>query len=155
MLVDLARNDVGKVSEFGSVKVHDLHMIKYFSHVMHLTSRVTGRLKEGLDAIDTLCAAIPAGTLSGAPKIRACQILDDLEPERRGPYGGGVGYLDFAGNMDICITIRTAVKRGDTVYFQSGGGIVADSVLDNEFMETINKSGAVKDALLATTEAEA
>ena len=155
MLVDLARNDVGKVSEFGSVKVHDLHMIKYFSHVMHLTSRVTGRLKEGLDAIDTLCAAIPAGTLSGAPKIRACQILDDLEPERRGPYGGGVEYLDFAGNMDICITIRTAVKRGDTVYFQSGGGIVADSVLDNEFMETINKSGAVKDALLATTEAEA
>ena len=144
MLVDLARNDVGKVSEFGSVKVHDLHHVKRFSHVMHLTSRVTGRLKEGLDAIDTLCAALPAGTLSGAPKIRACEILDSLEPRRRGPYGGGIGYLDFSGNMDICITIRTAVKRGDIVYFQSGGGIVADSVTENEFQETLNKSGAVK-----------
>jgi anthranilate synthase component 1 len=153
MLVDLARNDVGKVSEFGTVKVHDLHMIKRFSHVMHLTSRVAGTLREGLDAIDTLCAALPAGTLSGAPKIRACEILDQLEPQRRGPYGGGVGYLDFAGNMDICITIRTAVKHGNTVYFQAGGGIVADSVIDNEFQETINKSGAVRDALLATTEA--
>lgn len=154
MLVDLARNDVGKVSEFGSVKVHDLHHVKRFSHVMHLTSRVTGRLKEGLDAIDTLCAALPAGTLSGAPKIRACEILDSLEPRRRGPYGGGIGYLDFSGNMDICITIRTAVKRGDIVYFQSGGGIVADSVTENEFQETLNKSGAVKDALMKTTEAE-
>lgn len=154
MLVDLARNDVGKVSEFGSVKVHDLHHVKRFSHVMHLTSRVTGRLKEGLDAIDTLCAALPAGTLSGAPKIRACEILDGLEPRRRGPYGGGIGYLDFSGNMDICITIRTAVKRGDIVYFQSGGGIVADSVTENEFQETLNKSGAVKDALMKTMEAE-
>jgi anthranilate synthase component 1 len=154
MLVDLARNDVGKVSEFGSVKVHDLHMIKKFSHVMHLTSRVTGTLKAGLDAIDTLCAALPAGTLSGAPKIRACQILDSLEPQRRGPYGGGIGYLDFAGNMDICITIRTAVRRNGTVYFQSGGGIVADSVIDNEFQETINKSGAVRDALRMTAEVE-
>lgn len=154
MLVDLARNDVGKVSEFGSVKVHDLHHVKRFSHVMHLTSRVTGQLKKGLDAIDTLCAALPAGTLSGAPKIRACEILDGLEPQRRGPYGGGIGYLDLSGNMDICITIRTAVKRGDTVYFQSGGGIVADSVTENEFQETLNKSGAVKDALMKTAEAE-
>lgn len=154
MLVDLARNDVGKVSEFGSVKVHDLHHVKRFSHVMHLTSRVTGQLKKGLDAIDTLCAALPAGTLSGAPKIRACEILDGLEPQHRGPYGGGIGYLDLSGNMDICITIRTAVKRGDTVYFQSGGGIVADSVTENEFQETLNKSGAVKDALMKTAEAE-
>lgn len=154
MLVDLARNDVGKVSEFGSVKVHDLHHVKRFSHVMHLTSRVTGQLKKGLDAIDTLCAALPAGTLSGAPKIRACEIWDGLEPQRRGPYGGGIGYLDLSGNMDICITIRTAVKRGDTVYFQSGGGIVADSVTENEFQETLNKSGAVKDALMKTAEAE-
>ena len=123
MLVDLARNDVGKVAEFGS------------------------------DAIDTLCAAFPAGTLSGAPKVRACEILDGLEPERRGPYGGGMGYLDFAGNMDICIVIRTAVKYENTVSFQTGSGIVADSKVEDEFMETINKAAAVRQALEATTEA--
>lgn len=153
MLVDLARNDVGKVAEFGSVKVHDHLLIKKFSHVMHMTTRVTGTLKEGRDAIDTLCAAFPAGTLSGAPKVRACQILDELEPERRGPYGGGMGYLDFAGNMDICIVIRTAVKLGDRVSFQTGSGIVADSRVEDEFMETINKAAAVRQALVATTEA--
>ena len=153
MLVDLARNDVGKVAEFGSVKVHDHLLIKKFSHVMHMTTRVTGTLKEDKDAIDTLCAAFPAGTLSGAPKVRACQILDELEPERRGPYGGGMGYLDFAGNMDICIVIRTAVKLGDTVSFQTGSGIVADSKVEDEFMETINKAAAVRQALVATTEA--
>ena len=123
MLVDLARNDVGKVSEFGSVKVHDLHHVKRFSHVMHLTSRVTGRLKEGLDAIDTLCAALPAGTLSGAPKIRACEILDSLEPRRRGPYGGGIGYLDFSGNMDICITIRTA-SNGEISFISNRAAVL-------------------------------
>lgn len=153
MLVDLARNDVGKVAEFGSVKVHDHLLVKKFSHVMHMTTRVTGTLKEGKDAIDTLCAAFPAGTLSGAPKVRACEILDGLEPERRGPYGGGMGYLDFAGNMDICIVIRTAVKYGDTVSFQTGSGIVADSKVEDEFMETINKAAAVRQALEATTEA--
>lgn len=114
---------------------------------------MTGTLKEGRDAIDTLCAAFPAGTLSGAPKVRACQILDELEPERRGPYGGGMGYLDFAGNMDICIVIRTAVKLGDRVSFQTGSGIVADSRVEDEFMETINKAAAVRQALVATTEA--
>jgi len=154
MLVDLARNDVGKVSEFGSVKVHDYLLVKKFSHVMHITSRVTGTLKQDKDAIDTLCAAFPAGTLSGAPKVRACEILDELEPRRRGPYGGGMGYLDFAGNMDICITIRSAVKYGNKVYFQSGSGIVADSKIEDEFMETVNKAAAVKTALLATTEGE-
>ena len=153
MLVDLARNDVGKVAEFGSVKVHDHLLVKKFSHVMHLTTRVTGTLKADKDAIDTLCAAFPAGTLSGAPKVRACEILDELEPERRGPYGGGMGYLDFAGNMDICIVIRTAVKYGDTVSFQTGSGIVADSKVEDEFMETINKAAAVRQALEATTEA--
>ena len=153
MLVDLARNDVGKVAEFGSVRVHDHLLVKKFSHVMHMTTRVTGTLKADKDAIDTLCAAFPAGTLSGAPKVRACEILDELEPERRGPYGGGMGYLDFAGNMDICIVIRTAVKYGDTVSFQTGSGIVADSKVEDEFMETINKAAAVRQALEATTEA--
>ena len=152
MLVDLGRNDVGKVSEFGSVKVKDYLKVKKFSHVMHLTTRVEGKLKEGKDILDTLCAVFPAGTLSGAPKIRACEIIDALEPERRGVYGGGMGYLDFAGNMDICITIRSMVKKGSKVYFQAGGGIVADSVEQDEFQETINKAGAVKDALLATVE---
>lgn len=152
MLVDLARNDVGKVAEFGSVKVDDYLYLKKFSHVMHLTTRVTGKLRKDKDAMDTLCASFPAGTVSGAPKIRAAEILDALEPERRGPYAGGMGYLDFAGNMDICIAIRTAVKYGKKVYFQSGGGIVADSVTENEFMETVNKSAAVKTALLLTTE---
>lgn len=154
MLVDLARNDLGKVSEFGSVKVLDYRQIKRFSHVMHITTRVEGTLRKDKDIIDTLCAVFPAGTLSGAPKVRACQIIDELEPERRGIYGGGMGYLDFAGNMDICIGIRTAYKYKDKVYVQAGGGIVADSVLDNEFQETLNKAGALRDALQATVEVE-
>lgn len=154
MLVDLARNDLGKVSEFGSVQVLDYRRIKRFSHVMHITTRVEGALREDKDIIDTLCAVFPAGTLSGAPKVRACEIIDELEPERRGIYGGGMGYLDFAGNMDICIGIRTAYKYKDKVYVQAGGGIVADSVLDNEFQETLNKAGALRDALQATVEVE-
>ena len=111
---------------------------------MHITSRVTGTLKDGMDSVDALCSVFPAGTLSGAPKSRACEIIDELEPNRRGIYGGGMGYLDFAGNMDICITIRTAVKHKGKVYVQAGGGIVADSVPTTEYMETINKAGAVK-----------
>lgn len=153
MLVDLARNDVGKVSEFGTVKVSEYQKIKKFSHVMHITTQVTGTLKPGKDSLDVLCAAFPAGTLSGAPKVRACEIIDALEPTRRGIYGGGIGYIDFAGNLDLCITIRTAVKAQDKVYIQAGGGIVADSEIENEYQETINKSGAVMDALLQTTEA--
>lgn len=152
MLVDLARNDVGKVSEFGSVKVLDYMNIKRFSHVMHITTRVVGTMKKNQDSLDALCAAFPAGTLSGAPKVRACEIIDALEPEGRGIYGGGMGYLDFAGNMDICIGIRTAFKYGSKVYVQAGGGIVADSKPDAEFQETLNKAGAVLDALKATTE---
>ena len=152
MLVDLGRNDVGKIAEFGSVRVKDYHQIKKFSHVMHITSRVEGILRPDKDILDTLCAVFPAGTLSGAPKVRACQIIDELEPQRRGLYGGGMGYLDFAGNMDICITIRTMVKKGDQVYVQAGGGIVADSVVEDEFQETLNKAGAVMEALRATTE---
>ena len=152
MLVDLARNDVGKTAEFGSVQVSDYLLVKKFSHVMHLTSKVTGTLRADKDCVDTLCAAFPAGTLSGAPKVRACEIIDALEPERRGPYGGGMGYLDFAGNMDICITIRTALKYGGRVYFQAGGGIVADSQVENEFAETVNKSAAIRAALEAAAE---
>lgn len=152
MLVDLGRNDVGRVCEFGTVKVSDYKAIKRFSHVMHITSKVTGRLREDKDAIDALKAVFPAGTLSGAPKIRACEIIDELEPERRGIYGGGMGYLDFGGNMDICITIRTMIKKGNRVYIQAGGGIVADSVVDNEYQETVNKAGACMKALSMTAE---
>ena len=150
MLVDLGRNDVGRVSEFGTVKVLDYLEIKKFSHVMHITSRVTGRVSADKDCLDALQSVFPAGTLSGAPKIRACQIIDELEPQRRGIYGGGMGYIDFGGNMDICITIRTMVKRAGKVYIQAGGGIVADSVIDNEFAETVNKAGACMKALRET-----
>jgi anthranilate synthase component 1 len=151
MLVDLGRNDVGRVSEFGSVNVPDYKVINKFSQVMHITSRVTGTLKAGMDSVDALCSVFPAGTLSGAPKIRACEIIDELEPNRRGIYGGGMGYLDFAGNMDICITIRTAVKYKGKVYVQAGGGIVADSVAETEYNETLNKAGAVFKALEDST----
>lgn len=154
MLVDLGRNDVGRVCEFGTVKVSDYKAIKRFSHVMHITSKVTGRLRADKDAIDALKAVFPAGTLSGAPKIRACEIIDELEPERRGVYGGGMGYLDFGGNMDICITIRTMVKKGSRVFIQAGGGIVADSIVENEYQETLNKAGACMKALKMTAEEE-
>lgn len=154
MLVDLGCNDVGRVCEFGTVKVSDYKAIKRFSHVMHITSKVTGSLRPDKDAIDALKAVFPAGTLSGAPKIRACEIIDELEPERRGIYGGGMGYLDFGGNMDICITIRTMVKKGGRVFIQAGGGIVADSVVDSEYQETLNKAGACMKALKMTAEEE-
>ena len=147
MLVDLGRNDIGKISKFGSVNVTRYQYIQKFSHVMHITSTVEGTIKEDKDAIDALLSVLPAGTLSGAPKIRAAQIIDELEPELRGIYGGAIGYIDFEGNMDTCICIRTAIKKNDDVYVQAGGGIVLDSVAENEYQETENKAKAILKAL--------
>ena len=147
MLVDLGRNDLGKVSRFGSVQVERFHVIERFSHVMHIGSTVRGELREGCDAVDAIDAVLPAGTLSGAPKIRACQIIDELEGDKRGIYGGAVGYLDFAGNMDVCIAIRLAYRKGNRVFVRSGAGIVADSVPEREYRECIDKAGAVMQAL--------
>ena len=140
MLVDLARNDVGRVAELGSVKISDLLTVERYSHVMHLSSTVTGKLKAGLTAFDALRASLPAGTLSGAPKVRAMEIIDELEPHRRGPYGGAVGYVDFSGNMDTCIALRTMVILGQTAYVQAGAGLVADSVPAAEYQETVHKA---------------
>ena len=147
MLVDLARNDVGKVCEFASVEVTEYRQIKRFSHVSHIGSRVSGKLREGTEAIDVIAAAFPAGTLSGAPKKRACEIIDKTEGAKRGPYGGAIGYIDFAGNMDMCIGIRMAVLKDGEVFVQAGAGIVADSVPEYEHQEVLNKSKAMKDAL--------
>ncbi len=147
MLVDLGRNDLGKISEFGSVEVKDYLNIRKYSHVIHLESKVTGKLREGLDQLDAITALLPAGTLSGAPKIRACQIINEVEGHRRGIYGGAIGYIDFTGNMDTCIAIRFAVLKDNTVYVQSGGGVVADSVPETEYYETQNKAQAVINAL--------
>ncbi len=147
MLVDLGRNDVGRVSEFGSVRLSDLLTVERYSHVMHLASTVTGRLEKGKTAFDALRACLPAGTLSGAPKVRAMQIIDELEPHRRGPYGGAVGYVDFSGNMDTCIALRTMVIMGQTTYVQAGAGIVADSDPESEFKETISKAMGLLRAL--------
>ncbi|MCL2338150.1 MAG: chorismate-binding protein [Firmicutes bacterium] len=147
MLVDLARNDIGRVSNFTSVKVREYRQIKRFSHVSHIASQVTGTLRAGNDALDVIAATLPAGTLSGAPKKRACEIIDRVEGVKRGVYGGAIGYIDFAGNMDMCIGIRMAVLKEGTVYVQSGAGIVADSVPEREYRETLNKSRAVMEAL--------
>lgn len=147
MLVDLARNDIGKVSRFGSVQVREYRQVKRFSHVSHIASRVTGELAQGLDAMDVFAAALPAGTLSGAPKKRACEIIDEVEGAKRGVYGGAIGYIDFAGNMDMCIGIRMATLKDGNVFVQSGAGIVADSVPEKEYQETQNKARAVMDAL--------
>ncbi len=143
MLVDLGRNDLGRVSEYGSVKVRDLMYVERYSHVMHLVSALEGKLRPELDAIDAFAACFPAGTLSGAPKVRAMQIIEELEPTRRGVYGGAVLYADFAGNLDSCITIRTMFMKGKHAYLQAGGGIVADSDPAKEFQETLNKAQAV------------
>jgi anthranilate synthase component 1 len=140
MLIDLGRNDVGRVAEIGSVELSDVMTIERYSHVMHLTSNVTGRLRPGLSAFDALRACLPAGTVSGAPKIRAMEIIDELEPVRRGPYAGAVGYIDFAGSMDTCIALRTIVVKDGRAFVQSGAGIVADSVPEQEFEETLNKA---------------
>ncbi len=140
MLVDLGRNDVGRVAERGSVVISDLLTVERYSHVMHLSSTVTGTLEAGKTAFDAMRAALPAGTLSGAPKIRAMEIIDELEPLRRGPYGGAVGYIDFSGNTDTCIALRTLVLRGTTADVQAGAGIVADSDPASEYQETVNKA---------------
>ena len=143
MLIDLGRNDAGRVSQVGSVKLTEKMVIERFSHVMHITSNVTGELRDGLDAMDVLRATLPAGTLSGAPKIRALEIIDELEPEKRGIYGGAVGYLGWSGNMDTAIAIRTAVIKNKTLYIQAGAGVVADSVPQSEWDETMNKARAI------------
>ena len=147
MLVDLGRNDVGRVSEFGSVKVKDLMFVERYSHVMHLVSSLEGKLKPELEAIDAFRACFPAGTLSGAPKIRAMEIIEELEPARRGVYGGSILYADFSGNLDSCIAIRTLFMNGEQGHIQAGGGIVADSVPENEFAECGNKARAVVRAI--------
>ena len=143
MLVDLGRNDLGRVSEYGSVKVRDLMYVERYSHVMHLVSALEGKLRPELDAVDAFAACFPAGTLSGAPKVRAMQIIEELEPVRRGVYGGSVLYADFAGNLDSCIAIRTLLMKGKKAYLQAGAGIVADSDPQREFEETENKARAV------------
>jgi anthranilate synthase component 1 len=140
MLVDLGRNDVGRVARYGTVELSDVMAVERYSHVMHICSNVTGRLQKGKNAFDALRACLPAGTLSGAPKVRAMEIIDELEPHRRGPYGGAVGYVDFGGNMDTCIALRTLVLKGQTAYLQAGAGIVADSVPATEYEETLNKA---------------
>ncbi|HWV15120.1 MAG TPA: anthranilate synthase component I [Cellvibrio sp.] len=143
MLIDLGRNDVGRVAEVGSVKLTDKMVVERYSHVMHITSNVTGKLKEGLRAMDVLRAALPAGTLSGAPKIRAMEIIDELESEKRGIYGGAIGYISWNGNMDTAIAIRTAVIKDGKLYVQAGAGVVADSVPALEWKETMNKARAI------------
>ena len=147
MLVDLGRNDIGKISRIGTVKVEKYMEIERFSHVMHIGSTVTGTIREDKDAVDAVDAILPAGTLSGAPKFRACQIIDQLENNKRGVYGGAIGYLDFAGNLDTCIAIRLVYKKNGTICIRSGAGIVADSVPEKEFEECANKAKAVIQAI--------
>ncbi len=147
MLVDLGRNDLGRVCEYGSVKVERLMFIERFSHVMHIVSTLSGRLREGVDCFGALMSCFPAGTLSGAPKVRAMEIIDELEPTRRGIYAGAILYLDFSGNLDSCIGLRTLVAKGGRAYIQAGGGIVADSVPAREYQETVNKARALVKAL--------
>lgn len=154
MLVDLGRNDLGRISKFGTVEVENLHSIERFSHVMHIGSTVRGEIREDCDALDAISAVLPAGTLSGAPKIRACQLIGQLEKHKRGIYGGAIGYIDFTGNMDTCIAIRIAYKKNGRVFVCSGAGIVADSVPENEYAECINKAKAVVNALRQAEEAE-
>ena len=149
MLVDLGRNDLGRVSEYGTVKVRDLMYVERYSHVMHIVSALEGKLRGGMDALDAFAACFPAGTLSGAPKVRAMQIIEELEPTRRGIYGGSVLYADFAGNLDSCIAIRTMLMKGKKAYLQAGAGIVADSDPEREFQESMNKAQAVLRAVEA------
>ncbi len=154
MLVDLGRNDLGKISKFGSVQVEKFHSIERYSHVMHIGSTVRGQIREEYDALDAIEAVLPAGTLSGAPKIRACQLIGELENNKRGIYGGAIGYIDFTGNMDTCIAIRIAYKKNGKVFIRSGAGIVADSVPEKEFEECINKAKAVVNALKLAEEVD-
>ncbi len=150
MLVDLGRNDVGRVAKFGSVVLSDVMCIERYSHVMHISSNVDGTLRDGMDAMDALKACLPAGTVSGAPKVRAMEIIDEVEPTRRGPYAGAVGYIDYRGNMDTCIALRTMVVSEGKVYIQAGAGLVADSDPTSEFQETQNKARAMLRAVEAT-----
>ena len=152
MLVDLGRNDIGKVSGFGTVEVERYLEIERFSHVMHIGSTVRGEIREGMDAMDAVEAVLPAGTLSGAPKLRACGIIDELEDCKRGIYGGAIGYIDLTGNMDVCIGIRIAYRKNGKVFVRSGAGIVADSVPKNEYRECINKARAVTEAVRRAAE---
>lgn len=153
MLVDLGRNDVGRVSRIGTVNVTELMTVERYSHVMHLVSNVEGILRDGLDAFDVLKASFPAGTVTGAPKVRAMEIIEELEPVRRGPYAGSVGYFSYSGNMDTCITIRTIIMKGRKVYVQAGAGIVADSIPEREYNETVNKAmGMIRAVELAGRE---
>ena len=150
MLVDLGRNDIGRVAKFGSVRLSDLMIVEHYSHVMHISSNVTGVLRDDMDAMDAFKACLPAGTVSGAPKVRAMEIIDELEPTRRGPYAGAVGYFDYRGNMDTCITLRTMVMCGGKIYIQAGAGLVADSDPTSEYQETVNKAKALISAVEAT-----
>ena len=154
MLVDLGRNDLGKICKFGTVAVEKLHSVERFSHVMHIGSTVRGEIREDKDALDAIEAVLPAGTLSGAPKIRACQLIGELENNKRGIYGGAIGYIDFTGNMDTCIAIRIAYQKNGKVFVRSGAGIVADSDPEKEFEECLNKASASLRALEAAQEAE-
>lgn len=147
MLVDLGRNDIGKISRFGSVKVEKYHCIERYSHVMHIGSTVRGEIRDDCDALSAIDSILPAGTLSGAPKLRACQLINDLENNKRGIYGGAIGYIDFTGNLDTCIAIRIAYKKNNKVFIRSGAGIVADSVPEKEYQECLNKAAAVVRAL--------
>lgn len=154
MLVDLGRNDLGRISRFGTVQVEKFHSIEHYSHVMHIGSTVRGEIRDDQDALDAIAAVLPAGTLSGAPKIRACQLISELENNKRGIYGGAIGYIDFTGNMDTCIAIRIAYKKNGKVFVRSGAGIVADSVPEKEFEECLNKAQAVIQALKLAEEAD-
>ncbi|OPY91084.1 MAG: Anthranilate synthase component 1 [Syntrophus sp. PtaU1.Bin208] len=147
MLVDLGRNDLGRVARTGSVQLTQLMVVERYSHVMHIVSSIQAQLDQGLDAFDVLKAVFPAGTLTGAPKIRAMEIIDELEPVRRGPYGGAVGYFSFSGNMDLCITIRTILLKGGKMHIQAGAGIVADSDFQAEYQETVNKAAGMRQAV--------
>ena len=154
MLVDLGRNDLGKISKFGTVQVEQLHSIERYSHVMHIGSTVRGEIREDRDALDAIEAVLPAGTLSGAPKIRACQLIGALEDNKRGIYGGAIGYVDFTGNLDTCIAIRIAYRKNGKVFVRSGAGIVADSAPEKEYEECLNKARAVLSALEQAQEVE-
>ena len=152
MLVDLGRNDVGRIARFGSIELTEVMVVERYSHVMHISSEVQGKLREGLDAFDALKACLPAGTVSGAPKVRAMEIIDSIEPHRRGPYGGAVGYVDYRGNMDTCIALRTMVVKNGIVHVQAGCGVVADSDPSAEYEETLNKARALISAIELTAQ---
>ena len=152
MLVDLGRNDVGRVAQYGSIELPDVMVVERYSHVMHISSTVTGQLQDGRDSFDALMASLPAGTVSGAPKVRAMEIIDQFEPHRRGPYAGAVGYIDYSNNMDTCIALRTMVIKGNKAYVQAGAGIVADSNPTSEYEETMNKAKGLLRAIQMTHE---